>query len=58
MIISNFTIRQGAESSSKGNHKKNHNNFKKVQIKHLSKICLFEAKILSMILDCYNKIER
>jgi hypothetical protein len=57
-IISNYTIRTGAKSSSKNNIKENQFNMETVQERYLNKIELVVASVIKELIQIYNKTTR
>lgn len=57
-VISNYTIRPGAQSSSKKNRKENQFNFKKVQKQYMTKLELFFSYLINSLINKINKTSR
>jgi glycosyltransferase involved in cell wall biosynthesis len=55
-LISNYSIRKGAMSSSKKNSKENIRNMRTVQARYTNKVEFFVARIAEFLVQIYNKI--
>jgi glycosyltransferase involved in cell wall biosynthesis len=58
LVVSNYTIRSGAQSSSKKNIAENHENMRFVQGRYSNKVELFFAGIVEIFVNIYNKTYR